>query len=161
MNAVKKIILIFLLWRILLFAPLIIANRAIPYRPNTGYTNLKDYVPPHETILPQDLSAWANFDGVLYLRIAHQGYTNDGRFFPAYPLLIHTLQNIFPNKESYGATQFFIAFVISNFAFVISLFLLYKLLRLDYSENITWQSLFFLLTFPTAFFYGALYTESR
>ncbi len=160
MKVVKKILLIFLLWRILLFVPVIIANRTVPYRPATGYTNLKDYTLPNQTLLPSDIRAWANFDGVLYLRIAGHGYTNEGRFFPFYPFLIRYSQYLFPDHQSYGPTQFFVGFFISNIAFFLSLVVLYKLLRLDYSEKIAWRTILYLLVFPTAFFYGALYTES-
>lgn len=139
----KFILISFLIWRILLFIPLFASEQFLPYR--TGYEYTK---PPVSSFL---LYPWANFDGVHYLSIAGQGYQNNERFFPLYPLLIKALS---------FAGPFFIAFTIANIAFLASLFVMYKLIRLDYSNKIASSTILFVLIFPTSFFFASLYSES-
>jgi Gpi18-like mannosyltransferase len=104
------------------------------------------------------LWAWANFDGEHYLAIAHHGYGNfEQAFFPFYPWLIRTL--VFPFKQTLFALLFSGLFI-SHLSFIIALFLFYLLIRLDYDKKIAQTAIFFLLLFPTSFFFGAVYTES-
>ena len=104
------------------------------------------------------LWAWANFDGEHYLAIAHHGYGNfEQAFFPFYPWLIKTL--VFPFKQSLFALLLSGLFI-SHLSFIIALFLFYLLIRFDYDKKIAQTAIFFLLLFPTSFFFGAVYTES-
>ncbi len=155
----KKFLLIFLSWRLLLFFPLIVGYFFVPYRPGSEFTNIWYYTAPY---LPANLPVvfpWANFDGVHYLDIAGNGYTNNARFFPLYPILILIASQPFGGGVAFGGIQFAIAFLISNACFLAALIFLNKLLRLDYSEKIATQSLLFLLLFPTAFFFVSVYSE--
>lgn len=104
------------------------------------------------------LWAWANFDGEHYLAIANHGYGNfEQAFFPLFPWLIRTL--VYPVRESLFALLFS-GLTISHLAFIIALFLLYLLIRLDYDKKVAQTTILFLLLFPTSFFFGAVYTES-
>ena len=101
---------------------------------------------------------WANFDGVHYLSIAKSGYFQyEQAFFPLYPLLIRFLAPLF------GGNFVISGFIISNLSLLFSLFIFWKLIGLDElklnSEKRKWVLIFFLF-FPTAFFFGSLYTES-
>lgn len=101
---------------------------------------------------------WANFDGEHYLSIALYGYKNlQQAFFPAYPTLINLLANFFgPGLEHHLLS----GLIISNTLFFVSLIILWKIVKLDYSDNIAKLSVISLLVFPTSFYFGAVYTES-
>lgn len=104
------------------------------------------------------LWAWANFDGNRYLAIAHHGYGNfEQAFFPFYIWLIKTFA--FSFKESPFALLLS-GLTISHLAFLVALFLLYSLIRLDFNRKVAQIAVLFLLVFPTSFFFGAVYTES-
>jgi len=105
-----------------------------------------------------NLLAWANFDGEHYLAIAQHGYGMfDQVLFPFYPFLIKTF--IFPLKESLF-TLLFSGLTISNLSFLIALFLLYLLVKLDFNQKTARWTILFLLVFPTSFFFGSVYNES-
>lgn len=160
----KFIILAFLIWRILLFLPLFFANQALPpYAPGPNYTNLWKFIHPYSPVDNYLLYPWANFDGIHYLTIAGSGYAKDGtnsRFLPLYPLTVAFAANLFGGGRPLSAPYFFSAFFLANSFFLIGLILFYKLIRLDYSEDIARKSSIFLLLFPTSFFFGSLYSES-
>lgn len=158
MNDKKFILISFLIWRLALFIPVFLGNELITYPNSQWYTNIL-YLFPEKTYLENPLLfPWSNFDGVHYLGIAKNGYTSDGRFLPAYPYLIGLISEIFgfENLESYFWTGFFI----SNLFFFLALFLFYKLILLDFSKEKAFWGIIFLLTFPTSFFFGSLYSES-
>lgn len=148
---VKKILLLFLSWKIIVLIFALVAPRffSVPqnqwrYLGNTLYPN----APYLEWI-------WANFDGVRYLEIAKNGYAGfNFAYFPLLPWTVGFLQKIF-------STHFLeTALVACNLAFLISLFVVYKIALLDYNKKIALKTLFFLLIFPVSFYYGAVYTES-
>ncbi len=104
------------------------------------------------------LWAWANFDGEHYLAIALQGYGNfEQAFFPFFPWLIRVVA--YPLRESLFALLIS-GLTISHFAFLVALFLFYKLIKLDFEERVAQLAILFLLVFPTSFFFGAVYPES-
>jgi len=128
----------FLLWRIFLFFPLVVA----PYFISTRL----GFISP--------ISLWANFDGVHYLSIARGGYDMQAAFFPLYPLLTKLLAEIF------GGNYFLSAFLISNFSFLFAAYYLYKLVKDDFSGRVAKWVTLFLLIFPTSFFFVSIYSES-
>lgn len=71
-----------------------------------------------------------------------------------FPMLIHALTPLFDYHD------FTSSLLIVHLAFFVSLFLLWKLIRLDFSNSVAIWALIFLLTFPTSFFFGSIYTES-
>lgn len=131
----RKVLKYFVFWRILLFIVAFFASYFISIR--TGYLFV---------------NYWGNFDGVHYLSIAQNGYVNQAVFFPLFPVLIKIL--------SLGRWYFGAAILISNLAFLFSLYYLYKLLCLDYKKEKAWEVVTILLLFPTSFFFGAVYAES-
>lgn len=123
------------------------------------------------TKVPQWIWGFGNFDGVHYLRIARYGYIDDfaQAFFPLFPILIRyvTKYNFLLPIETaikfpqYIEAQYFQnALIISNLLFFIGIIFLYKLLRIDHKKSVSFKSIFFLLAFPTAFYFGAVYSES-
>lgn len=156
----KKIIVAFLAWRIILFIPLFLASIFIPYRTGYDYTNIWKFTQPYFPISSPLLFPWTNFDGAHYLSIAANGYLDNQGFFPLYPLLIKIFATLLGGGEAFGLPYFISGFLISNLSLLFALFIFYKLISLDFSRKIAWQSIFFLLLFPTSFFFASLYTES-
>jgi len=127
----------FLVWRLDLVLIAFIGTKLLPLR---------------EGFLGE--SVWANFDGVHYLVIARRGYQIfQQAFFPFYPYLIRYLARFLKNYLLSGL-------LISHLTFLISLYLLYKLVRLDFSNRVAKRSIIFLLLFPTSFYFGSVYAES-
>lgn len=151
MQKVKKILLVFIIWRIFLFGIQFFSLR-IPFRYSFPYVEavLEKYQPPF-------LRSWANFDGVHYLNIAKSSYSAQytQAFFPFYPLLIRWLGNLFFAKNYLVAGQF-----ISGVFFILSLWLLFKLASIDLGEKIAWRVIIFLVFFPTSFYFISVYAES-
>lgn len=156
MNPVKKIFKFFLIWRILLFIPIVLAVQFFPLGSSFPYSNVSYYKHLPEFFNIPIISTWSNFDGVHYFNIAASGYTTEARFFPFFPIVIFLL--------SFGSTSllftYITALILPNIFFLISLVILYKLLRLDYSEIVSFKTITNLLVFPTAFFFVAVYSES-
>lgn len=155
----RKVFYLFLAWRVLLFLPLIFGY-FVEYRLGYDYTNIWKFIPHYFPVSSSLIYPWANFDGVHYLSIAGNGYTNNGRFFPLFPLIIHVVSLLFGKIQTMGGIDFFVGLFLSNLFFFFSLIVFYKLLRLDYSEKISQKSILFLLLFPTSFFFASIYTES-
>ena len=91
----------------------------------------------------------AHFDGVHYLRLADHGYADWGSqaFFPLYPLLISLFTKIIGDPLYSGV-------IISLVSLILAIIALRRLFP-------TRPKLFLLvLSFPTAFFFFTLYTES-
>lgn len=161
---IKKILAIFLFWRLCLFFISFLAVFFIPiFGARFPYYNV--------ALIPTNLPSWiwgfGNFDGVHYLRIAQNGYDAQfsQAFFPLYPLLIRILNLI--NKNPILDTEiyvdpsfFFTAVILSNIFFFLALVFFYQLIKIDFNKQIAFGSLILLLSFPTSFYFGAIYTES-
>lgn len=139
----------FLGWRIILFVFLFLAPRFLPLQQNflgggmTNYLNAPWFW------------SWLNFDGEHYLSIAYQGYQPlTYFFFPLFPLMARFLA--FAGPINMAIT----GLLISNISFFLGLVGLWKLVRLDYQENIAKVATLLLLFFPTSFYFGSYYTES-
>lgn len=112
--------------------------------------------------LPQTIWAFVNFDGVHYIRIAQQAYSNQHTqaFFPAYPLVVRAVKeviNIIPMDER--APVILSALLVSNVSFFFGLVIFFKLTSKVYDRKIALWSTIFMLVFPTSFYFGAAYTE--
>ena len=105
-----------------------------------------------------DLSSWyipfANWDGQNYLLLADWGYGHGKQykvFYPLYPGLIHLLSYVF----SPGASA-----VLLSYAFTAGFcFFLYRL-AVHFGCAKAHVTVLLVVTFPTAFFFSAFYTES-
>src|SRR3989344_1399090 len=151
-SSVIQIFVMFLFWRIFLFLVAFFSPKFIPvFGERFPYSGLLI-----ESNLPHWLWTLGNFDGVHYLRIAQDGfaYQYTQTFFPFYPLLIK-----FFSIFTFG-NLIISALIISNTAFLLALVIFYKLLAKIYSEKVAFWSCIFLLSFPTSFYFGSVYTES-
>ncbi len=147
----KKILVIFLFFKALDFTIIYIAHYSIPY---LGFFSYKrELFSYNVTFLLTNL---ANFDGIHYLNIARTGYVQfEQAFFPLFPLAIRFLGIIL------GKNYLVVGIIISNVAFLVSLYLFFLILKeIKLSKSIIFWSLIFLLSFPTSFFFGAVYSES-
>jgi hypothetical protein len=148
-----KIFCLFMAWRSGLFLIGLLAPNFLPYDPSFPYADAilatRD--------LPQWLFSWSGFDGVHYLTIIEKGYFGTGliqAFFPLFPISISLLKNIIP------IDPLLLSLLISNIL-AFSLFSAwYFFLKQEFDNKIAWTGLLVLVTFPTSFFFGAVYTES-
>lgn len=159
LSTFKKILLLFIVWRVGLFFIAFIATLVIP-----GFGGRFPYA--DKLLIPTGLPEWiwgfGNFDGVHYIKIAEEGYKAEysQAFFPLFPYLMGLLGNILSNFFNYQLAYFLSGLVLANLFFVVSLFFLYKLFNLDFDPKTSFKGLLLLLAFPTAFYFGSIYTES-
>jgi Mannosyltransferase (PIG-V) len=103
------------------------------------------------------IDVWDRWDTGHYLRIAEQGYgaaPQDVAFFPLYPTLIHAADLLLPGG-ALGA-----ALVVSNIAGFFALLVLHRLTRHEVGGEVADRTVFYLVAFPTAFFFAAAYNHS-
>ncbi len=149
-STISWILKVLIGWRLVLLVVAMYAIAAIPF---------KESFPYWETLLAPNghplFWSWGNFDGVHYITIAKQGYSAQftQAFFPLYPLLMRFVARLTGEYISAGL-------LISHISAVVAFILFYKLVRLDKGEGTAKKTLIHLLLFPTAFYFGALYSES-
>jgi len=104
------------------------------------------------------LDLFYRWDSGWYMSIVERGYfcipgkESSIGFFPLYPLLVKILSFVFVNAKLTG-------FIISNVALFLAAIYLYKLVRMDFNRNVAFKSVFYMLIFPTSFFFSIFYTE--
>ncbi len=106
--------------------------------------------------VPDFIRALTNFDGIFYIRIALNGYSNtEQAFFPVYPILIRAVHQVIQNPIIAGV-------LISYVAFFIGFVLFFKYLKLTYNKDLDTPKwvLAMLLVYPTSYYFGVMYTES-
>lgn len=161
----KKVLLIFISWRIALVLVLLIGYSFITQRSGYEYTLFSNYL-FHEGLSNNELnyllSVYANFDGVHYITIAYQGYTVNAGFFPLFPIIISLIAKAlsFVLPIDLHLLIFYSGLVINVLFSITGLLFFYKLLKLDYKAHLIYQVVLFLLCFPTSFFFAAIYSES-
>ena len=153
----------FVCWRILLFLVAFIATFVI-----SNFGNRFPYADKVLSItgLPNWVWGFGNFDGVHYLRIAQNGYIAEytQAFFPLYPLLIRFI-NFLPKggldlNVYTDPSYFYTGMLLSAAFFIPALYFLFKIWREEYSQKVANIAILLLLSFPTAFYFGAIYSES-
>lgn len=157
-SHVFKIVLMFLVWRILLIAVSVLSIQFIPL----NYFDRFLGGGPKNYMLAPEIFSWANFDGEHYLSIAIFGYKGlEQAFFPPYPVLISFFARPFsPDLSSFIFNSTIVGLIISNLSFLIALILLWELIKIDYPGRIAYLTITLLLVFPTSFYFGAVYSES-
>jgi len=101
---------------------------------------------------------WANFAGSDFLDLAKFNYgppLEKGTYilFPLFPWLIGEVTRITSDYLASGL-------LIAHLSLILALLILYRLVKLDFKENIARLTLTLLMIFPTSFFFGSVYTES-
>ncbi len=124
-------------------SPFIIHEEVFPYLDDLQKTGFPSYI-----------YSFANFDGAIYLKIARSGYLPlTQAFFPFYPKLIAFVTFI---TQSPLISGLIISWLSLLGALVCAVPVIKQIAR---PKNVPWF-LFFILTFPTSFFFQSLYTES-
>ena len=102
------------------------------------------------------VNPWFGWDTISYLGIAILGYRQDASiaFMPLYPVLIRIAAPIF------GGNYLQAALMLSTLFCLITSILMYELFAGIYPRDIARTAVVMFLTFPTAFFLLAGYTES-
>jgi Gpi18-like mannosyltransferase len=136
----------FLITRLVVFAGAYLSDIALPMVSND---EARDVV-----------GIWNRWDTNWYARIVDQGYSltagekSSVAFFPLYPLLMSIIKPIIGNTVAAGL-------LISNTAFLAVLIFLYRLTEAKIENQATaGRTVFYIASFPTAFFFTAAYTES-
>lgn len=111
--------------------------------------------------LPEWIWGFANFDGVHYMTIAKSGYAAQytQAFFPLYPVVVNLFRNVFDFLEL-NQSLILSGLLVSNILFLATLLLIYKLFQLDFPRKISMKAVMLFVSFPTAFYFGSLYSES-
>lgn len=101
-------------------------------------------------------NAWANWDGQWYLRIARRGYPSSdyAAFFPFYPALVRWLGPLAGYKYIIVGVALSLAFYLA------AMYVLHRLVALDYGPRVATWTVVFASLFPTSFFFQAVYSES-
>lgn len=100
------------------------------------------------------------WDSHHYIGIAQYGYRNEGDprfhivFYPLYPLLVKGFSYLL------GGSIRAAAFIQPNVFIALSIAVMYKLLRIDFSEKTTKTAILLLIFNPFAFFFSLPFTES-
>ena len=148
-NEVKTPILLFLITKIfLLFVVYFGIVLFVSLR--TPYYNAGPF--PYNLLL----DPWARWDTGLYVNIIKNWYTDlsSAAFLPLYPSLAIAL-NYFINDAVLSAI------VVANISLFFAVIFFYKLIKLRYAdEELAERSVFYLLIFPTSFFFSMGHTES-
>lgn len=142
---------VYAIWRSALLLLSVFGARVFPYQSTFGITT---------TRYAEDIPVWwgkfANFDGVIFLLLASQGYrAEELPFFPLFPMVVRATQAVLQTSPALAA------FTINTVLFGGAIYFAHKLLAM---EQWRWrqQRWFFVvvLLFPTALFYTAAYNDS-
>lgn len=155
-NNIKKIILLFIVTRIMLFGVGYYAHNILPASSRMyNFVDELNYFGKVGTIFHGWDSGW-------YLKIANEGYPRIDvnalskentpiAFYPLYPLLIRFV-GMFVGNVAGGI-------VVSNICFLMSCIVLYYLIR-PKNIDLAYKSAKYLLVFPTSFIFSAIQNES-
>ena len=100
------------------------------------------------------------WDSEWYLHIAQHGYAHTPgerssvAFFPGFSLAIRIFDALLPG----GAV--FAGLIVVHLALIGALIYVYQIARLDFGERVAWWTIGFMLMFPAAFYYSAVYPQS-
>jgi hypothetical protein len=145
-KCVGAVSIAFIISRLMIVVVVYFSMAQIPVL--TG-ANLWHYNP--RNIIPDGLIRW---DSGWYISIVQNGYSHRSTaFFPLYPLLIKIVSTLTGNIWTSGLW-------ISNIAFLIALFYLYAIAKLEFDEGTAGRAVFYIAAAPAAFFFSTVYTES-
>jgi hypothetical protein len=102
------------------------------------------------------IQPWRNWDGHWFALIAQEGYFEKPTtaFFPLYPLLLRAGSWLLDGQIELAGV------LISNVTLLGALYLLYQLIQLDFPRAVARRTILYLALFPTAYYLGAVYSES-
>ncbi len=156
----KKIIIIFILWVLIINIFALFALNRFNLKADTAYR----WINPTKFYQEQQwnpISLHSRWDSPWYLDIAKNGYSFKGFeklsnivFFPLYPFLIRITSFLT------GGNFILAGWILSILFLFLALLYFFKLVKEFHPEINPYLPILFLLIFPTAFFLNAIYTES-
>jgi Gpi18-like mannosyltransferase len=151
-SETKFLLASFLSWRILLFGFIILGSFLFPLQERFLGGNIEDY------LKAPWFWSFINFDGEHYLSIAFLGYQPLTHFFfPFYPMVTKIVAELFSKSfVSYAISGIFV----SHISFLLALFGIWKLLKMDFKEDIVKLTILLFLVFPTSFYFATFYSSS-
>lgn len=110
------------------------------------------------------LNVWSHWDGEHYVSLALEGYLRgEGQvspaFFPAYSLLVRSFTELFGGPLTPAVASVW-GVLISLGSLLFALYFVYRIAEDGWGEAVARRTVLALALFPTAFFLGAVYTES-
>lgn len=153
-DAVRVPLTVFTLSRLYIFLLGAIAmqiNQVLPPVAALGY-----YMPDLTGWQHYLIQPWRNWDGHWFALIAQEGYFEKPTtaFFPLYPLLLRGGSWFLDGQIALAGV------LISNVALLGALVVLYQLIQLDFPRAVARRTILYLALFPTAYYLGAVYSES-
>jgi len=116
------------------------------------------------------LDVWARYDSGWYYSIFVRGYYLTGdlgssqsnvAFFPLYPFLLKALSLLLGPISDPRARFLYLGILVSNLMFMGALILLHLWVRSEWQDrDLARRAVFFLLIFPTSFYFSCVYTEA-
>ncbi len=108
------------------------------------------------------INMWSHFDGSWYLSIARDGYhfspgASNAAFAPLYPMLMRIVGQLFGGSN---AAMLLAGILISNIALLAAVAYLVSLMQLEGHDDAAARAAWYLLIFPTSFFFSAVYPMS-
>lgn len=142
------VVLTLVVWKFLDTLISLVGERLVPY---LGFFSYADTMAIYG--MPDFIRKLTNFDGIMYVRIATNGYSlTEQAYFPLYPLLIRFVNLLIQNPILSGL-------LISLSASILGIFILQKYLpHVTNARNVKWV-IFALLCYPTSYYFGVMYTE--
>ncbi len=153
-DAVRVPLTVFALSRLYIFllgAITMQINQALPPVAALGY-----FMPDLTGWQHYFIQPWRNWDGHWFALIAQEGYFErpTTAFFPLYPLLLRAGSWLLDGQIELAGV------LIANAAFLGALVLVYQLVQLDFPRAVARRAILYLALFPTAYYLGAVYSES-
>ena len=144
----RNILIILILSRIFIF---FVGYAGINFLPEGPAYN-------HDISKSSFLNSWSQYDAAAYIDIAEKGYNQEymngaGNYnwFPFYSVVI----------KAFGFIGYpLAAFLISNICLLFAVYFLYLLLKKEFDRSLAFKTIFYMLIFPTTYFFSAMYTES-
>ena len=156
----KKVLWIYILWVLIINLFAIVAQNRFNLNQDTAYAWMQreEFVEAHPW---NPIQLHARWDSFWYKDIATNGYSfqklefvSNIVYFPLYPFLTRLLAFLV------GGNIVVAGIVLSTLSVAVGIIYLFKLVK-EFHPNINpYLPILFLLTFPTAFFLNAMYTES-
>ncbi|MEM7331776.1 MAG: mannosyltransferase family protein [Chloroflexota bacterium] len=177
----RNLILLWLLWSVVILGfQLFVSARLEPSRPDnvlfwTGTETLADSEDDKPTLIDPFFNEIVSWDSEFYLSIALNGYDDPAvrtvsrgnttyslnyAFFPLYPMLMRVFAvplSLF-NLSPIG-TLTLAGLVITLLGTLLGMVALYDMTAQDFGEDTAFRAVFYLLIFPTSFFFAQIYTE--
>jgi len=163
-HLLLKLIVIVLLWKLVTIGAAYMVAPLLPLQKDLTALRDKQFKTFGIT-LPYGAWVWGNMDGFYYMSIADRRDYHDGQepFFPLFPISMIVIRQFFltilPHFQGYYYLIPIGQFV-SLASLIGALFIVYKLLRIDKSLSLFSFFLLLILTFPTSFYYGAVYNDA-